>query len=146
MLPDRETTLGRHSSLPLFDLGIVEFLDAAALHANEMIVMGPFIQLEYRFPGLEMMALQDPGVLELSEDPIDGGQSDIQSLAHEFAVHILGGEVAHLAALEELKDAQAGTGRFQAYRLQVVHVGRGDSPWNGSEFRYHKRLSPRRHP
>jgi len=39
MFPDGKSPLGRYSSLPLFDFRIVEFLDAAALHADEVIVV-----------------------------------------------------------------------------------------------------------
>jgi hypothetical protein len=42
-----------------------------------MIVVFMVIQLEYRFAGLEMMALEDAGLFELRENTIYRGQADI---------------------------------------------------------------------
>lgn len=55
---DFEAALAGNPYLPFFDLGVVEFLDAPALQAHEMVVMRPLIQLEYGFAGFEMMADQ----------------------------------------------------------------------------------------
>jgi hypothetical protein len=57
MLADGKASLFGHADLALFDFGVIKLLDAAALHAYEVIVMGAFIEFEHRFAGLEMMAL-----------------------------------------------------------------------------------------
>src|SRR2546428_464551 len=123
MLANRKTAFLGHADLSLFDFGVVKLFDASALYAHEVIVVAVLVQLEHRFAGLEMMALEDAGLLELGEDPVHGGKTHVQSLVHEDPVDILRRKVAHLAALEKLENAQPRTRRLQAYGLQVVDVG-----------------------
>ena len=66
MLADREAALVRDLVLPLLDLRVVELLDAATLHADEMVVMLSFVQLEHRLAGLEMMTNEETRLLARS--------------------------------------------------------------------------------
>ena len=51
----------RNAALALLDLGVEEFLDAAAIHANQMVMVLAFVELEHRLAGLEVVARQDAG-------------------------------------------------------------------------------------
>src|SRR5262245_11054255 len=125
MIANREPAILRHLDLTLLDLGVVELLDPPAGHAHQVIVVAALVQLEHRLARLEVVALEDAGVLELGQHAVDSGEADVQALAHEHPVDVLGREVPHLAALEELEDAKARPGRLQAARFQVVDVGHG---------------------
>src|SRR5438309_11885819 len=123
MLANRKTAFLGHADLTLFDFGVVELFDASALYAHEVIVVAALVQLEHRFAGLEMMALEDAGLLELGEDPVHGGKTHVQSLGHEYPVHLLRREVAHLGALAQLENSKPRPRGLQAYRDAVVDVG-----------------------
>ena len=56
VLGDLEAALARDLLLPLLDLRVVELLDAAALQADEVVVMRAFVELEDRLAGLEVVA------------------------------------------------------------------------------------------
>ncbi len=123
MLANREATFLGHAHLALFDFGVVELFDASALDAHEVVVVRALVQLEHRLAGLEMMALEDAGLLELGEDPVHGGETHVQSLGHEDPVDVFRREVAHLAALEKLENSKPRPRGLQAYGFQVVDVG-----------------------
>ena len=90
MLSNRKPAFRGDPDLALLDFGVIELFDASALHAHEMIVMAALIQLEHRFSGLEMVALEDAGLFELGEDALDRGQPDVQSLVYENPIDVLG--------------------------------------------------------
>ena len=75
---NREAAFLGNGVLALFDFGIDEFLDLAALQADQMIVMGAFVQFENRLAGFEVVTLQQARLLELGQHPIDGGETDIE--------------------------------------------------------------------
>src|SRR5258705_13606442 len=99
-----EAALARDLVLALPDLGIEELLDPAALQAYQVVVMAALVELVHRLAGLEVLAREQPRVLELSQHPVDRGQADVESFAQERPVDVLGGKVAHLACLEQLQD------------------------------------------
>src|SRR5258708_30120709 len=86
--------------LALFDIRIVELGDPTALQADQVIVVAALVQLEDRLAGLEVLARQETGLLELRQHAIDGSKSDVDAFGDERLVDILGREVAHLARLE----------------------------------------------
>src|SRR3954463_5603585 len=116
-----EAPLLRDLVLALLDVGIEELLDASALQADEVIVVAALVQLEHRLAGLEILARQQPGLLELGKDAIDGGETHVDALDDERLVHVFGGEVAHLARLEQLEDFPPRQRRLEAAFLQVLH-------------------------
>src|SRR5579884_2932848 len=75
---DGEAPLARHLLLALLDLGVVELLDAPALPAHEVIVVRALVQLVDRLAALEVMAHEEPRLLELSEHAIHGGEPDVR--------------------------------------------------------------------
>ncbi len=105
-----------------------------------MVVMAAFVQFENRLAGFEVVALQQAGLLELGQHPIDGGQADIQSVGQQVAVDILGRDMARraffLQLVEEIENLQARIGRLEADALEVVGMGHGtvgaaSGRWNG---------------
>ena len=60
-----ESARVRDAALALFDLGVEELLDAAAVHAHQVVVVLAFIEFEHRLAGLEMGAAQDAGLLDI---------------------------------------------------------------------------------
>src|SRR5205085_6080228 len=100
---------------------VVELLDAAALQAHEVIVVPALVQLEHRLAGLEMLAREEPGLLELGEDAIHRGEADVDAFGDERLVDVFCGEMADFARLEELEDLAARKCRLEATLLQAVH-------------------------
>src|SRR4051812_47271234 len=99
-----EAARARHLRLALLDVGVVELLDAAALKAHEVVVVAALVQLENRLARLEVLARKQSGLLELGEHAVHGGKADVDAFADERLVHVLGGQMTHLARLEELED------------------------------------------
>ncbi len=120
VLADFEAALARDPYLPFFDLGVVEFLDAPALQAHEMVVMRTLIQLEYGFAGFEMMADQKTCLLELRQHAVDGGQTDIEPFRDQQPIDILGRQVSHLRRLEQIDDPKPRQRGFEAGVLEIV--------------------------
>ena len=106
--------------LALLDLAVVELLDPAALQADQVVVVATLVQLENRLAGLEMLARQQAGLLELSENSIDRRESNVQAFRNERLVHIFGRQVAHLAGLEQFKNPAARQGGLEADFLQAL--------------------------
>ena len=127
MVVDLEAAVLRDLFLALLDLGIEELLDVPALHAHQVIVVPALVQLEHRLAGLEMVADQQPRLLELGEHPVDRREPGIGPVLRQYLVDILGGQMAHGALLEQLEYAQARQRRFQAYRLQIAGGAHGAS-------------------
>ena len=70
MILDDETQLLGDFFLTLFYFRIVEFLDVATIDADDMVVMRTFVQLEHGLAGFEVVALQQPRLLELRKHAI----------------------------------------------------------------------------
>ena len=117
-----EAALPGNPGLSSFDLGIVEFLDTAAIDTDEMVVMLSVTQFEYRLAGFELVAFEQTGLLELGENAIDGGEADVQVFGEQQPVHVLGREMAHFRPFEQGKDVKARTGGFQPDVLEVFGV------------------------
>jgi hypothetical protein len=67
----------RDCALALLDLGVVELLDAAAVHADQVVVVLAFVEFEHRLAGLEVGARKDAGLLELHQDAVHRREADI---------------------------------------------------------------------
>ena len=106
--------------LPFLDLGVVELLDASALHADEMVVMLAFVQLEDRLAGFEMVTNQKPGLLKLRQHAINGRETDVETFGQELFVDIFGGQMPHLGRLEQVDDLDAWQRGLEAGAFEVV--------------------------
>ena len=99
MVADFEAVFLGHDILPLLDLRIEELLDLAALQADQVIVVRAFIQLEHRLARIEVMALQQAGLLELRQYPVNRGQADVHVFGDQVPVNIFRRHVAPLVRL-----------------------------------------------
>ena len=82
--------------------------------------MPAFVQLEHRLAAFEVMAYQDAGLLELGQHAIDRGQPDVHAFLQQHLVDVFGGEVAHVAVLEQIEDLEARQGGLEADGLEIV--------------------------
>src|SRR5688572_23721412 len=119
----REAALARDLVLALLDVGVIELLDPAALQAHQVVVVAALVELVNRLAGLEVLAREQPRLLELLEHAVDGGEADVDAVGEERLVDVLRGQVPHLARLEQLQDLAPGQSRLKAAILQALHRG-----------------------
>lgn len=112
-------------ALPLLDLGVVELLHTAALHAQQVVVVAALVELIDRLFVVEMMSDQQAGLLELGQDPVDRGQADVLVLPVQQAMDLVCRKVAPRRLLEQTQDAQTRPGRLQTHAFQLLAVGHG---------------------
>ena len=123
---DGEAAILGDFHLAPFDLGVQELFHLATLEAYQVIVVTALVQLEHRLAGLEMVPDQNAGLLELRQNAINRGKPDLHAFVEQDLVDVFGGQVPHVAVLEQIEDFQARQGRFQSDVLQIVgctHVG-----------------------
>ena len=77
-------------------------LDAAAVQADQVVVVLPSLSSEDRLAASKWLRLQDAGLLELHQHPVHGGQADVGALGEQDLEDILGRHVALLGALEDV--------------------------------------------
>src|SRR6185503_2531838 len=121
MAVELEAALAGDLGLAPLDVRVVELLDAAALQADEVVVVAALVELEHRLAVLEVLPRKQAGLLELGEHAVDGGEADVDALLHQRLVDVLGGEVAYLAPLEQLEDLATRQRRFEPAFLQTLH-------------------------
>src|SRR3989440_730391 len=92
----------------------VQRLDRVA-RIEELALVKP----EPRLAGLEMLAREEPRLLELREHPIDRGEADVDAFGDQRLVDVFGGKMADFARLEELEDLAARQRRLEAALLQA---------------------------
>lgn len=120
-----EPTILGDAMLPLFDVGVVKLFYPAALQTHEMIVVGTLIEFEDGATTLEMVAHEEPGLLELREYSIDRRQANISVLIEEQLVDVFGGKVALTRAVEKLKHFESRDGRLKAAFFKIFRVRHG---------------------
>jgi hypothetical protein len=111
--------------LALLDGRIVELLDACRnLQADQVVVVLSRVQLEDRLARLEVVPLQQAGLLELRQHAIDRGQADVHAIGQQVAVDVLRRHVARrslvLQLVEEVENLESRIGRLEADILEVV--------------------------
>ena len=129
VLADLESALLRDLGLAALDIRIEEFLDPAALKAYEVIVMSALVELEHRLAGLEVMPDEQSRLLELREHAVYRGEPDIDAFGEQLLVDVLGREMADLALLEQVDDAQPRKRRLETRALEIVRRGHDRKPW-----------------
>jgi hypothetical protein len=127
----REAALGGDLVLALLDLGVEEFLHPAALQAHQVVVVVAFVELEDGLARFEVMALEEAGLFELGEDPIDGGQADIHVFGDQEAIDVFGGEMAILDLLEQVEDLQRGKVALRPILLRFWELLDMEAPKTG---------------
>ena len=116
--------------LALFNVRIKKFLDPAAVQADQMVVVLPFVQFVDRFATFEMAAAEDARLLELCQHAIDRGQSHIHVFHQGLPIDIVRCHVAQRRLLEQFQNFQSWQGGFEARALEFVnrwHTGHGVS-------------------
>jgi len=137
MVGDFKTTFLRNLDLALLDFLIEEFLDLAAIQADQMVVVRTFVQLEHRLAGFEVIALQQAGLLKLRQHAIDRGQADIQVVIQQNTVHVLGAQMTHFGIVEDVENLQTGQRRFEAAGFQLGRIVRHVSCSDKDDLLYH---------
>ena len=100
--------------LAAFNLGIHELLDAAAVEADQVVVVLARVKLINRLSRLEVTAQQQTGLLELHEHAVDGCETDVGPFLEQNPVDIFRAQVALLSILEGLQYFQARPRGFEA--------------------------------
>lgn len=77
MFGDGKAPLDRDYLLPLLDFAVKKLLNPTAIQTHQVIMMRALIQFKNSLACFEMIAVQESGLFELREHPIDGGQPDI---------------------------------------------------------------------
>ena len=90
--------------LTLFDIGIDEFFDATALQTHKVVVVFALIELEQRATRLEIAALENAGLLKLSEHAIHRGKTDVLLQFQKLAKDIFGAHVPVSTLLEDFQN------------------------------------------
>jgi len=111
-----------NAMLPFLDFTVKEFLDFSALQADQVVVMVAFVEFEYGFVAVEMVAYQQARLFELREHTIDRGKTDIQVFIRQQAVHFLGCHVAFIALLEQVENFQAGQRGFETNAFEIRRI------------------------
>ena len=119
---ERKAVVFGNAVLALFDFGIGEFFDYAAIGANEMIVVVAVIELEHGFAAIELAAHQNAGLLELRQNAIHRSQTNIHIFGDERAINIFGTLVTKVGLAENVKNLQARERRLQTHVFQFVLV------------------------
>lgn len=112
--------------LAAFNLGVVELLDTAARHADHVVVVLAFVQLEDSLAGLEVVAAEDAGLLELHQHTVDRGQTDVRAFIEQDLEDIFRCHVPLARLLEDFQDLDAGQRGLQTAVFEffgVVHDG-----------------------
>ena len=122
MLAYGKTALFGDPVLTFLDGGIEEFLHVPALHADEVIVVAAFVELEDRLAGFKVVTFENARLLELGEHAINGGQPDIHVFGDQQAIDVFGGEVTVLGLLEQIEDLQPRKGCLQADTFEILGV------------------------
>ena len=99
VFPNREAAFFRNAVLALFYGGVEELFHPAALQADQMVMVLPFIQFENRLAGFKMMTLQQTRLFELRQHAVYGGQSNIHIVGQQVAINVFCRDVAWRACV-----------------------------------------------
>ena len=117
-----ETAVLGNGFLAFFDLGVVKLLDAAAIDADQVIVVLAVVDFENGLAGFEEVTLEQPSLFKLGKDAVDGGQSNIHVFSDQRAIDVFCRHVTLGAFFEQLKNLQSGESRFQTNVLEALWV------------------------
>lgn len=117
---DLESEPLRDIELAALDAAVKEFLDPPAVHAHDVVVMLALVQLENRGTAFEVMALDECGRLELGQHAIHGGEPDVLAVLQQRTIDFLGGQVAAMAAGQDLEDLDARQRDLEASLAKIA--------------------------
>jgi hypothetical protein len=122
MIANGESQADGHFFLARLDGRIVELLDMAALQTNDVIVVIPLVQLEYRLATFEMVLHQQSGLLELGEHPVYRSQTHVLSYVEQLSVNVFRAQVAFFAFFEQIQHLESWQGGFEACAFEVFRL------------------------
>lgn len=100
--------------LAILDVFFEEFHDPMALEADQMVVVAAAIEFENRLPVGKAVAANQSGILELGQDAIHRGQTDVLVPDRQSPVHVLGAEMTLTAGFQNVQNLDPGQGDFQS--------------------------------
>ena len=106
--------------LPFFDAAVHELFHPAAVDTHDMIVVCALIQLEYRHAAFEMVARNQSGGFELSQNPIHRGETNILVGYQQLFINVLCAHMTGGAVRENVEDFQTRQRNLEARIAQVV--------------------------
>jgi len=104
MIRNLETQLFGNGLLAGFDGLVEKLLDAPAIETHDVIVMLAFRKLEHRVIRLEIITIDNTGLLELGKHAVHRCQTDILAGAEKITINIFRAQVPLLTGLEDLHD------------------------------------------
>ena len=107
---------------------VLEFLNSAALHAHQMVVVVAPVQLKDGVATLEVVAHHQTGGFELGQNAIDRGQPDFFAFGEQLVEDLFRTQMARrivAAAFENFQNFEAGEGDLEA-RVADVLAFQGD--------------------
>lgn len=120
MIMDGKAALLCDRRLPVFDVSVKEFFNMSAIKADQMIVMGSSVELEYRLSSFKMVAHQQAGLFELGQYPINRGQANINTIILQAFVNIFGAPVAAGAVFKKSQHFESRQRGFKADILKIL--------------------------
>lgn len=118
--------------LPALDFRVKKFLNPAAVHAHQMVMVLALVQLKHRFAGFKIASGQQTRLFKLHQDAVNRGQANVRAFVQQHPVNVFSRHVPERSALENLKNFQAWQGCLEAGVLEFFNVGHGDfQEWAG---------------
>ena len=108
--------------LPPFHRLIVELDHMATGGTHQMVVMGTRLEFINGLAGLELMALQQPGLNELRQHTIDGREADIAVLFGQQAMDIVRRQVTPITITEQFENSNPLIRRLQPQRIEFFRI------------------------
>lgn len=118
----RKTVILGDLVLALFDVGIREFLDLAAIRADEVIVMVAVIEFKHGLAAVELTAYQYSRLFKLGQDPIHRREANIDIFGNEGAIDIFSALMTFVGSAKNIKNLQAGKRRLKAHIFEFVLI------------------------
>jgi outer membrane protein assembly factor BamE len=115
----------RYGLLALLYFGVVELFHSAAIETDHVVMVLPFIELVDGLAGFEVVAAEDPGLLELRQHSVYSGQADVGVLVEQLSKHILRSHVTLTTAMKNIKDFQSGTCGFEPIAFEFFDLDHG---------------------
>ena len=128
MILERETAILGDAVLAPLDFGVMELFHPPALQADQMVVVLAFVELVDRLAGFEIVALEDAGLLELQQNPVDRRQADVLMLGQQLPVDILSAHVPMPALLKNFEHLEPGQGGLEPHVLEFAGCGHAHAP------------------
>ena len=116
---DVEPSVLGYFLLALLDFCVIKFFDAAALQADEVVMMAAFVQFEYRLATFKVVANQQTSLLKLRQHAIHGSETNIGVFIQEEFIDVLGRHMALLGILKQVEHLQSGKCGLEAHVSQL---------------------------